>query len=99
MKPLHPTGPTRQSAQAFSERLGSLAAEFPSTQPAPTATQLNATPAPLPTRLFALLADFRQRAQRRQETAEKLRAEEFMRGCSGQPVPGFWDGVPSVDGR
>jgi hypothetical protein len=80
MNPLHPTVPTRQSAQAWSANLGSLAAESPSSRLAASAPQFDATPDPVPTRLSAVLADFRQRARRREEAAYKLRAQEFMMG-------------------
>jgi hypothetical protein len=80
MNPLHPNDPSRQAAQAFSERLASLAAESPSSRPEASPTQLDATSAPLATRLTSLIARRRQRAQRREEAADKLRAQEFMMG-------------------
>jgi hypothetical protein len=75
MIPLHPNDPSRQSVQAFSERLGSLAAASSATRPEAPAPQLNAAVTP---RLSAALAHFRQRSERRQHAADQLRAQEFM---------------------
>jgi hypothetical protein len=75
MNRLNPTDPSRQSAQAFSERLGNLAAASSATRPTVVVPQLNAAVTP---RLSAVLANFRQRAERRQEAADQLRAQEFM---------------------
>jgi hypothetical protein len=80
MNSFSPTGPTRQAAQNFSERLGSLAAESASSRPATPAPLLDATPVPVPTQLTSLIARVRQRSQRQEEAAEKLRAQDFLRG-------------------
>jgi hypothetical protein len=68
----------RQDARGWSGRLGSLAAELPATRPEATFTQLGALPAALPTRLTLILNQLRQRHQRREHAADKLRAQEFV---------------------
>jgi hypothetical protein len=75
MIPLRTADPSSQAAQAWSAKLGCLAAQGPATRPDVLAPQLNAA---LPQRLAAVLAHFRQRAERRQHAADQLRAEEFM---------------------
>jgi hypothetical protein len=79
MNPLYANDVTRQQATALSERLGILAAASSSARPGAAFNQLDAT-APLPTRLSSILDHFRQRAQRRENAADKLRAQEFMTG-------------------
>jgi hypothetical protein len=79
MNPLNETDVARQQARSWSGRLGSLAAELPAIRPEAAFTQLdNAPPSALPTRLLSMLGHLRQRQQRRQEAADKLRANEFM---------------------
>jgi hypothetical protein len=68
-----------QQARTFSERLGNLAAASSARRPAAAFNQLDAITAP-PTRLSTILDHFRQRAQRREHAADKLRAQEFMTG-------------------
>jgi hypothetical protein len=68
----------RQQATTLSERLGNLAASS-ATRPEPAFPQLDAT-APLPASLSSILGHLRQRAQRKELAADKLRAQEFMTG-------------------
>ena len=66
-----------QDARSWSGRLGNLAAALPATRPEAPFPQLDAPP-PLPARLSAILNYLRQRHQRREHVANKLRANEFM---------------------
>jgi hypothetical protein len=77
MNPLNETDVVRQQARSWSGRLGNLAAELPATGPEAAFTQLDAPP-PLPTRLLTILDHLRQRHQRREHAADKLRAQEFV---------------------
>jgi hypothetical protein len=70
---------SRQAARAWSGRLGTLAAASPAVRPGAAFDQLDVPP-PLPTRLSLILNHLRQRAQRREYAADKLRANEFMTG-------------------
>jgi hypothetical protein len=78
MNPLNETDVAMQQARTWSERLGSLAAELPATRHYAALTQLGTPPAALPTRLTSILNHLRQRHQRRQHAADKLRANEFV---------------------
>jgi hypothetical protein len=79
VNPLNETDEARQQARTWSGRLGTLAAELPAIRLGAPFNQLDATPlAALPTRLTSILNHLRQRAQRRQEAADKLRAQEFI---------------------
>jgi hypothetical protein len=78
MKPANETDLARQQARTWSGRLGNLAAEVPATRPRAAFTQPEAPPAALPARLSLILNYLRQRAQRREHAADKLRANEFM---------------------
>jgi hypothetical protein len=78
ISPLHKTDPASQQARAGSEHLGALAAASPATGPGAHFTQLDARPSALTPRLAAFLSRLRQRRQRRQEAAEKFRAQEFV---------------------
>jgi hypothetical protein len=77
MTPLNETDVARQQARSWSGRLGNLAAASPTTRPEAAFTQLDAPP-PLPTRLLSILDNLRQRHQRQEDAADKLRAQEFM---------------------
>jgi hypothetical protein len=79
MNPLHANDVTRQQATALSEQLGTLAAASSASRPEAAFNEFNTT-APPPTRLSSILDHFRQRAQRREHAADKLRAQEFMTG-------------------
>jgi len=63
-----------EAAQTWSARLGSLAAESP-------ASQLDTAYPNLSPRLSAVLQHLRQRHQRQQDAADKLRANEFILGA------------------
>jgi hypothetical protein len=78
MSPLHEAELARQQARAWSERLGRLAATSAAISPEPASMQPNTLPSPLLARLSAILSHFRQRHQRRQHAADKLRANEFI---------------------
>jgi hypothetical protein len=79
MNPLNETDEARQQARFWSERLGTLAAAFPAVRPGAAFDQLDtASGSVLPTRLLSVLDDLRQRHQRREHAADKLRANEFM---------------------
>jgi hypothetical protein len=81
MTPLNETDVARQQARSWSGRLGTLAAELPATRPEAAFTQLDSRhPAAFPARLLSILDSLRQRHQRRQQAADKLRANEFMSG-------------------
>jgi hypothetical protein len=81
MNPLNKSDVARQAARSWSGRLGSLAAEVPAIRPEAAFTQLDTTSAPaLPARMSSILNHLRQRAQRREHAADKLRAQEFMMG-------------------
>jgi hypothetical protein len=81
MNPLNENDTARQAARSWSERLGNLAAELPAIRPEVAFTQFPAAPpAALPTRLSSILSHLRQRAQRREHAADKLRAQEFLTG-------------------
>jgi hypothetical protein len=71
--------PIRQQARSWSQRLGTLAAASSAIKPGAALNQLDATTS-LPTRLSSILDHLRQRAQRREHAADKLRAQEFMTG-------------------
>jgi hypothetical protein len=70
----------RQAAN-WSGRLGRLAAELPAIRPEVALTSLDTVSLSFPTRLSAILNHLRGRWQRQQETAEKLRAQEFLTGA------------------
>jgi hypothetical protein len=71
--------PALEDARTWSGRLGHLAAASPATRPEAAFTQLDsAPPAALPTRLSAILNHLRQRHQRQEHAADKLRAQEFV---------------------
>jgi hypothetical protein len=71
--------PVLEDARSWSRRLGNLAAASPAVRPGAALTQFDAPPpADLPTRLTLILDHLRQRHQRRQHAADKLRAEEFV---------------------
>jgi hypothetical protein len=80
MNPLHESDLARQQARAWSEQLGALAASSPATRPGAAFTQLGAAPSALPTWLSAILSHLRQRRQRQEHVADKLRAQEFIMG-------------------
>jgi len=80
MSPLNETDMARQQARSWSEQIGNLAAELPATRPEAAFTQLGTPPAALPTRLSWILNHLRQRHQRREHAADKLRANEFIMG-------------------
>jgi hypothetical protein len=77
MNPLNETDVARQQARSWSGRLGNLAAASPATRPGAAFDQLDAPP-PLPPRLLSILNYLRQRHQRREHAADKLRANEFV---------------------
>jgi hypothetical protein len=70
----------RQQARAWSEQLGALAAASPASRPQSAFTQLDAPPSALTPRLSAILSRLRQRRQRQELVADKLRAQEFIMG-------------------
>jgi hypothetical protein len=78
MNPLHETDLTSQQAQAWSQHLGALAAASSATRPGPAFPQLDVTPSPLTPGLSAILSQLRQRRQRQELVADKLRANEFL---------------------
>ena len=78
MKPANETAVSRQQARSWSGRLGNLAAASPATRSEAAFPQLDNAPPPLPTRLLSILDNLRQRHQRREHAADKLRANEFM---------------------
>jgi hypothetical protein len=80
MNPLNETDVARQQARSWSEQIGNLAAASPTTRTGTALDQLDATPAALPTRLTLILNHLRQRHQRGQHAADKLRAQEFIMG-------------------
>jgi hypothetical protein len=63
------------AARAWSAQLGKLAAASAVSRTEPAVTQLD-----FPTRLAALLDQFRQRRQRQEHAADKLRAQDFVMG-------------------
>jgi len=79
MNPLNETDVSRQQARSWSGRLGSLAATSPAVRPEAPFPQLDSRhPAAFPTRLLSILDNLRQRHQRREHAADKLRANEFV---------------------
>jgi hypothetical protein len=80
MNLINENDPVRQAARTLSERLGRLAATSPAAGPEAALTQLATHPSSLPARLSAILTHFRQRNQRREHAADKLRANEFLTG-------------------
>jgi hypothetical protein len=80
MTPLHETDLARQQARAWSEHVGALAAGSPAIRPQAPFTQLDAPPSALTPRLSAILSRLRQRRQRQELVAGKLRAQEFIMG-------------------
>jgi hypothetical protein len=80
MNPLHETGPASQQARALSQQLGALAAASSATRPGAASTQLDAAPSALTPRLSVILGHLRQRRQRQELVADKLRVQEFMMG-------------------
>jgi hypothetical protein len=78
MNPLHETDLARQQARAWSDQIGALAAASSATRPGPPFSQLDAPASRLSPRLSAILSHFRQRRQRQELVADKLRAQEFM---------------------
>jgi hypothetical protein len=79
MKLLNENDKARQDARSWSGRLGDLAASSPAVRSEAAFDQPDA-PLPLSTRLSSILNHLRQRARRRQDAAEKLRAQEFVMG-------------------
>jgi len=69
--------PVRQAARSWSGRLGNLAATSPIIQSEATFPQPDTA---LPARLSSILTRLQHRAQRREHTASKLRANEFLTG-------------------
>jgi hypothetical protein len=81
MNPISENGPVRQAARSWSASLGSLAAISAGARREEAQPQLDSSPpSPLPTRLSSILAQLRQRNQRREHAADKLRGNEFMAG-------------------
>jgi hypothetical protein len=80
MDPLYPDDPARQAARSLSERLGILAATSPAGRREAPDLQLDARPSALTPRLSAILNHLRQRRQRQELAADKLRAQEFIMG-------------------
>jgi hypothetical protein len=80
MNPLHETDLARQRARAWSGRLGSLAGTSPAVGPEAASLQPDTLSSALPTRLSAILNQLRQRHQRQEHGADKLRAQEFVMG-------------------
>jgi hypothetical protein len=80
MNPLNETDVARQRGRSWSGRLGNLAAELPAIRPEAAFNQLSAPPAAFLTRLAAIFNHLRQRHQRREHAADKLRAQEFIMG-------------------
>jgi hypothetical protein len=80
LNPLHATDLARQQARAWSEHLGALAAASPASQLGAAFTQLDAAPSALTPRLSAIVSHIRQRRQRQELAADKLRAQEFIMG-------------------
>jgi hypothetical protein len=80
MNPLHEADLARRQARAWSGQLGALAAASPATRPEPTSMQPDAPPSALTPRLSAVLGRVRQRRQRQELVADKLRAQEFIMG-------------------
>jgi hypothetical protein len=78
MSPLNETDVARQQARSWSEQIGNLAAELPATRPEAALTQLGTRPTALPNRLTLILNHLRQRHQKREHAADKLRAQEFV---------------------
>jgi hypothetical protein len=78
MNPLHDSDLARQQARAWSEHLGTLAAASPAVRPGAAFTQLGTPPSALPTRWLSILDNLRQRHQRQQDAADKLRVQEFI---------------------
>jgi hypothetical protein len=65
----------RQDARNWSEKVGILAAQIPST----SFPSFNPFPnANTPTRLSTILHHFRQRQQKREDAEHKLRAQDFV---------------------
>jgi hypothetical protein len=79
MNMLNENDTIRQQATTLSARLGNLAASSSAIRPQAAFDQLDSAPT-LPTRLSSILDHLRQRAQRREHAADKLRAQEFMTG-------------------
>ena len=68
-------------AASWAKSLGALAGELPRIRPELPLTQLDSVvPAPLPPRLSPILDHIRQRHQRRQNAADKLHAQAFLKG-------------------
>ena len=81
MNPLHDSDVARQQARIWSERLGRQAARLPTMRPDAVLTQLDAIPPfAFSTSLPAILDHLRQRRERQEHAADKLRASEFMTG-------------------
>jgi hypothetical protein len=79
MNLLNENDAARHDARTWSGRLGNLAAELPAVRPGAAFTHLDsALPSALPARLSLILDRFRQRHQRQQHAADKLRANEFV---------------------
>jgi hypothetical protein len=76
MNLLNENDATRQDARSWSGTLGRLAAELPMIRPG-AFRQFDAAPA---TRLSSILSHLRQRHQRQEHAADKLRAHEFIMG-------------------
>jgi hypothetical protein len=79
MNPLNETDVARRQAPNWSGRLGNLAAASPAIRPEAAFPHIDtAPPAALPARLSAILNYLQQRHQRRQRSADKHRAQEFV---------------------
>ena len=80
MNPLNANNPAHQAARSWAAKLGTLATELPMIRPEAASTQPGVTPPAFPSRLSILLNHLRQRRQRREHAAAKLRAQEFLAG-------------------
>ena len=80
MNAFRETDLANQQARAWSAHLGALAVASRASPPGAALTQLNTLPSGLPPRVSAILNHLRQRRQRQEQAADKLRAQEFMMG-------------------
>jgi hypothetical protein len=78
MNPLNETDVARGQARNWSGRLGNLAAGNSAARPRAAPLRLDTLSSAFPPCLSAILNHLRQRHQRRQQAAEKLRAQEFV---------------------
>jgi hypothetical protein len=72
------TNDSARQAASWSGRLGRLAAELPANRPPVASPPLS--DGAVPSRLSAILNHIRQRRQRQEHAADKLRAQEFVMG-------------------